>query len=148
MWERWNGDRMIGDPGMNSFNHYAYGAVGEWIYRYAAGVDATASDPGFHTILLRPIFDRRLGAVDFSYDSRYGTIHSAWTIIGNQIKWKITIPANTAARVLIPSSDKRSYSINGRPMATSPLVKHLVTEGPLRAYQLAAGSYTINVQAS
>jgi L-rhamnose-H+ transport protein len=61
MWERWNGDQMRSDPSMNSYNHYAYGAVADWIYRYAAGVDATPLDAGFHTIVLHPVFDARLG---------------------------------------------------------------------------------------
>ena len=61
MWERWNGDQMRNDPSMNSYNHYAYGAVADWIYRYAAGVDATPLDAGFHTIVLHPVFDARLG---------------------------------------------------------------------------------------
>ena len=55
------GDQMLGDPGMNSFNHYAYGAVGEWLYRYAAGIDEDARDPGFHHILFAPQFDATLG---------------------------------------------------------------------------------------
>ncbi len=76
MWERWNGDQMRGDPSMNSYNHYAYGAVAEWIYRYAAGVDTVASDPGFHTIYLHPNFDSRLGSLNFSYQSPYGQITS------------------------------------------------------------------------
>ena len=58
MWERWNGDQMRGDPSMNSYNHYAYGAVADWIYRYAGGVDTTPADAGFHTIQLHPNFDR------------------------------------------------------------------------------------------
>ena len=48
---------------MNSFNHYAYGAVADWIYRYAAGVDATPLDAGFHTVVLHPVFDARLGSL-------------------------------------------------------------------------------------
>src|SRR5262249_48181720 len=76
MWERWNGDK-VGDPTMNSYNHYAYGAVADWMYRYAAGVDTSDSDAGFHTILLHPVFDPRLGSVDFAYDSPYGAIRSA-----------------------------------------------------------------------
>ncbi len=46
---------------MNSYNHYAYGAVADWLYRYAAGVDATPLDAGFHTVVLHPVFDARLG---------------------------------------------------------------------------------------
>jgi alpha-L-rhamnosidase len=63
MWERWNGDQMKADPSMNSYNHYAYGAVADWIYRYAAGVDATPLDAGFHTVVLHPVFDARLGSI-------------------------------------------------------------------------------------
>jgi alpha-L-rhamnosidase len=94
-WERWNGDQMKSDPSMNSYNHYAYGAVADWIYRYAAGVDATPLDAGFHTVVLHPVFDKRLGPVDFTYPSSYGTIHSAWTVEGGMATWRITIPANT-----------------------------------------------------
>jgi alpha-L-rhamnosidase len=94
-WERWNGDQMKSDPSMNSYNHYAYGAVADWIYRYAAGVDATPMDAGFHTIVLHPQFSARLGSVDFTYPSSYGTIHSAWTVEGSTAMWHVTIPPNT-----------------------------------------------------
>ncbi len=93
-WERWNGDEMKKDPSMNSYNHYAYGAVADWIYRYAAGVDATPMDAGFHTVVLHPQFDKRLGSVDFTYPSSYGVIHSAWTVQGSKVLWSVTIPAN------------------------------------------------------
>jgi hypothetical protein len=69
MWERWNGDKMRDDPSMNSYNHYAYGAVADWIYRYAAGIDTTSADAGFHTIYLHPAFDKQLGSVEFNYSS-------------------------------------------------------------------------------
>ncbi|HEY3705731.1 MAG TPA: family 78 glycoside hydrolase catalytic domain [Terracidiphilus sp.] len=94
-WERWNGDEMKKDPSMNSYNHYAYGAVADWIYRYAAGVDASPLDAGFHTVVLHPQFDKRLGSVDFMYSSSYGPIHSAWTVEGTKVNWTVTIPANT-----------------------------------------------------
>ncbi|MDE3199291.1 MAG: family 78 glycoside hydrolase catalytic domain [Acidobacteriota bacterium] len=98
-WERWNGDQMKDDPSMNSYNHYAYGAVGDWMYRFAAGVDATPLDAGFHTVVLHPQFDARLGKVDFTYPSSYGVIKSAWTVTGNNAKWKVTIPANTTGTI-------------------------------------------------
>src|ERR1019366_6438806 len=94
MWERWNGDKMLAEPEMNSFNHYAYGAVADWIYRYAAGVDATPLDAGFHTVVLHPMFDAQLGSVDFSYPSAYGIIRSNWTVQGSTADWHLTIPAN------------------------------------------------------
>ena len=94
-WERWNGDEMKKDPSMNSYNHYAYGAVADWIYRYAGNIDATPLDAGFHTVVLHPAFDKRIGSVDFTYPSAYGPIHSTWTVQGSKAMWKITIPANT-----------------------------------------------------
>ena len=98
-WERWNGDQMKDDPSMNSYNHYAYGAVADWIYRYAAGIDATPLDAGFHTIVLHPQFSARLGSVDFTYKSAYGDIHSAWSVDGNTATWRLTIPANTTGQL-------------------------------------------------
>jgi len=79
-------------PSMNSYNHYAYGAVADWIYRYAAGIDALPSDAGFHTIYLHPNFDGRLGSLDFRYQSSYGEIRSAWSIKGADVSWLVTIP--------------------------------------------------------
>ena len=60
---------------MNSYNHYAYGAVAEWLYRYAAGIDESADDPGFHRIVLHPQFDATLGEAKATYDSSYGPDH-------------------------------------------------------------------------
>ena len=62
MWERWNGDKMLAQPEMNSFNHYGYGSVADWIYRYVGGVDATAMGAGFRTLVLHPAFDARMGS--------------------------------------------------------------------------------------
>src|SRR5207253_10700951 len=88
MWERWNGDQMRGDPSMNSYNHYAYGAVADWIYRYAAGIDTTVSDSGFHTIYFHPNFDAQLGSLELEYQSHFGPIRSAWSASGTQADWK------------------------------------------------------------
>ncbi len=54
MWERWNGDQVLGDPGRSSFHHYAYGAVAEWLYRYVAGIDSDPQQTGFHHLSLHP----------------------------------------------------------------------------------------------
>ena len=111
MWERWNGNQMMNDPEMNSFNHYAYGAVAAWIYRYVAGVDATPLDAGFHTVVLHPVFDRRLGNVDFTYASVYGQIRSHWTVRGSTAEWTVTIPANTQGHLyLTPEQLKRMHT--------------------------------------
>jgi alpha-L-rhamnosidase len=118
MWERWNGDKMLGDPGMNSFNHYAYGAVAAWMYSYAAGVDATSDDPGFHRIYLHPHFSRALGKMDFTYQSQYGPVHSAWTAPANgQVKWSVTIPANASGYLTLTADEAKNYKMDGHALA-------------------------------
>lgn len=146
MWERWNGDKMLGDPGMNSFNHYAYGSVAEWIYRYGAGVDTTAADAGFHTIVLHPNFDARLGSVDFSYESRYGMIHSAWTVTSNEAEWNLTIPANTTGRLSLTSEQARNYRMNGKALTEDPLVRMVGKHDKEDVYELPAGTYSFKVR--
>jgi alpha-L-rhamnosidase len=101
-WERWNGDH--GDPGMNSYSHYAFGAVGEWLYRYLAGIDEAPGSVGFGAIEIRPRWAAPFAAVRAVYRSPRGTIASAWRRLGNgAIEVTVTIPANTSGRVILPS---------------------------------------------
>jgi alpha-L-rhamnosidase len=145
MWERWNGDQMRGDPTMNSYNHYAYGAVADWIYRYAAGIDTVASDPGFHTIYLHPNFDRRLGSLDFSYDSSYGTIHSEWSVSGNKAIWNLTIPANSKGHLPLSAEQARAFTLDGQHLSESGRIHALQVNDARFEYEIPAGSYTFEV---
>lgn len=143
-WERWNGNQMLNDPAMNSFDHYAYGAVGAWIYRYAAGVDATPLDAGFHTVVLHPVFDAKLGSLSFTYDSAYGPIHSAWKVQGTTAEWHVTIPANTTAWLPMGAKQAAKYTIEEVPLAASKLVKAATRAGQ-SGFELPAGNYTFHV---
>jgi alpha-L-rhamnosidase len=145
MWERWNGDQMKDDPSMNSYNHYAYGAVADWIYRYAAGVDATPLDAGFHTVVLHPVFDQRLGSVKFDYDSVYGPIHSDWSVKGTTAVWHVTIPASTKGWLGLNASEAERYKLEGIPLTESKQAR-ATSSGQKSGFELAAGSYTILVQ--
>jgi alpha-L-rhamnosidase len=145
MWERWNGDQMRSDPSMNSYNHYAYGAVADWVYRYAAGVDTTADDPGFHTILLHPNFDRSLGHLEFSYDSGYGMIHSSWSFSGQTAIWKLTIPPNTKGRLPLSSGQLAGFNLDGVPLSENRKLRHLVKAGTMEAFEMPAGSYQFEI---
>jgi alpha-L-rhamnosidase len=144
MWERWNGDQMRDDPSMNSYNHYAYGAVADWIYRYAAGVDATPSDAGFQTIVLHPFFDLRLGHVAFDYASAYGPIHSDWTVTGASAEWHVTIPANTSGWLQVSANEAANYKLDGMPITQNASVIKGTQYGQ-SAFLLAPGSYTFEV---
>ena len=105
IWERWNSymlDTGMGPAGMNSFNHYAYGCVCEWIWETAAGIAADPADPGFRTIVMKPVPDRRLGSLDAVYTSPAGTIESHWKYDGDNWLWTFTVPEGAKARVTIP----------------------------------------------
>ena len=101
-WERWNGD--TGDPAMNSYNHYAFGSVMAWVYRYAAGIDTTLDSPGFKEIIIHPHLDASMTSARLEYESIYGKIVSDWkgTPTGPFVL-NLTIPANTAAKVFVPA---------------------------------------------
>ncbi len=122
---------------MNSYNHYAYGAVADWIYRYAAGIDATPLDAGFHTVVLHPVFDERLGHFAFDYDSPYGPIHSDWTVNGSAATWHVTIPANTTGWWPLSLKAAARYQRN-------PNVKCGSRDGQI-GLELTPGSYTFEV---
>lgn len=103
IWERWNGD--TGDPSMNSYNHYAFGAVVEWLYREMAGIDTDPSAPGFAKIVIHPHPDPRVGHVRVEYDSVRGKIVSAWTYGDGALTYNVTVPPNTTASLMLPGRD-------------------------------------------
>jgi alpha-L-rhamnosidase len=145
MWERWNGDQMRGDPSMNSYNHYAYGAVADWIYRYAAGIDATATDSGFHTVYLHPNFDARLRTLNFAYDSPYGEIKSSWLIEGKATTWTVTIPPNAQGELPLSADQSTWWTLGGKAVDKSDRLHLARTEASGPVYRLDAGTYAFHV---
>jgi alpha-L-rhamnosidase len=145
MWERWNGDQMRDDPSMNSYNHYAYGAVADWIYRYAAGVDATPLDAGFHTVLLRPHFDARLGHVSFDYASVFGPIDSEWTFDGATAEWKITLPANTTGWLPLSAAEAAKYKLEDSPLIGNSKATSNTRNGQ-SGFELESGTYNFVIE--
>ncbi len=114
IWERWDGwtkERGFQDPAMNSFNHYSLGSVGEWLYRYVAGIDLDPDEPdaaGYKHILLRPHPNRRIGWVKTTFASISGTIHFSWSWQDSQFQVEVNIPANTTARLWLPTTDPKT----------------------------------------
>ena len=113
IWERWNSymiEKGMGPKGMNSFNHYAYGCVCEWIWETVAGIASDPATPGFKHIIMKPIPDKRLGYVSAEYDSAAGLIKSAWKYEGDKWVWSFTIPEGTKATVTLPGeSESKVY---------------------------------------
>lgn len=105
IWERWNSymlDSGMGPQGMNSFNHYAYGCVCEWMWETMAGISADVTEPGFRRIVMKPVPDKRLGFVKAEYDSAAGKIKSHWRYEGDKWIWEFTVPQGAVASVTLP----------------------------------------------
>ena len=95
----------MGPNGMNSFNHYAYGVVCQWIWQTCAGIAADPAQPGFKHIVMRPVPDRRLGHLQATYLSAAGLIKSSWSYKGNKWVWTFTIPEGASAFVTLPGEE-------------------------------------------
>ena len=114
IWERWNSymvDKGMGPRGMNSFNHYAYGCVCQWIWESVAGIAADPAQPGFRHIIMKPVPDKRLGHVSAEYQSAAGLIKSSWKYNGDTWRWEFTIPEGATATVTLPGeTESKEYT--------------------------------------
>lgn len=105
VWERWDGIKPDGSfqtPNMNSFNHYAYGAIGSWLYEEAAGIQADENYPGYKHIIIKPQPDSSLSFVSAQYQTSYGIIRSSWKKEGRMFSLSVTIPSNSTATIYLP----------------------------------------------
>jgi alpha-L-rhamnosidase len=149
IWERWDGqktDSTFQDPGMNSFNHYAYGAIGDWMYRNSAGIDN--SKPGYKEILIHPYISKKLEFSKATFESSYGTIASGWERKADRIIIRVTIPVNTTAKILLPSDDLSRVTMTGLPKSASKSDYKMVLEtGVEKRVTLTVGSgeYTFEI---
>ncbi len=122
IWERWDGwtaEHGFQDPGMNSFNHYSLGSVGEWLYRYVAGIDTDPARPGYQHITIRPRPGGGLTGATAAYRSMRGEIESAWRVEDGAFRLRIVIPANTTATVYLPADDGAVVTESGQPIASA-----------------------------
>jgi alpha-L-rhamnosidase len=137
-WERWNGDS--GDPAMNSYNHYAFGSVIAWVYRYMAGIDTSLSSPGFKKIVIHPHLDPRVTFARGEYDSIYGKIITDWKgSAAAPFTLKVTIPANTTADIFLPAAGHTQVTESGR---TINAQRH----GDALLVSVGSGSYNFEVR--
>lgn len=110
VWEHWDGlkpDGSMWSADMNSFNHYAYGAVGEWLWRVAAGIEADEQAPGFEHVIIRPRPDRRIRWLEATYPSVRGDISVRWELtVANEVMLRVVIPAASRATVILPDASQ------------------------------------------
>ena len=114
MWEHWNSlkeDGSFWSTDMNSFNHYAYGAVFDWIFGVSSGIKPVATSPAYREVTITPHPDKRLGFADASIDTRYGTVRSYWYYKGDTVYYEFDVPNGVTAHITLPSG--KQYTLEG-----------------------------------
>ena len=150
IWERWDGwtaEKGFQDPGMNSFNHYSLGSVGEWMYAVVAGIDLDPEVPGYKRFVLRPRPGGGLTHARGELSSLYGPILSEWTIREGLLHWTIEVPPNTTATVYVPTSDAASVTESGRPAAQADGLTPLRGEAGAVVFEAGSGRYQLVARA-
>jgi alpha-L-rhamnosidase len=120
IWERWDGQKPDGtfqNVGMNSFNHYAYGAIGEWLYTYVAGIQIDNENPGYKHFFLAPHPGGGLTNANATFESIHGEIKSAWKIDDGNMVYEVNVPANTTASVTLPTANLGNVLVNNLALA-------------------------------
>lgn len=141
IWERWDGIKADGtfqDMHMNSFNHYAYGAIGEWMYRVIAGIDIDPAQPGYKHVLIQPHPGGGLTSAKASVHGMYGKVASSWEVKDGKMTMSVVVPANTTATVQLPGARLEVVMESGKALASDTGISN-VRQGD-RAVVVDAGS--------
>jgi len=147
IWERWDGyvkGRGFQNPGMNSLNHWAFGAVGEWLYSWALGLQLDDTAPGWKHFTVRPQPGGGLDWVRGSYRSIRGEITVGWRLSGEELALSVTIPANTTATLWVPTSDPSSVREGGQPLTEVEGISNITEQPGALVLEVGAGRYDFN----
>ena len=158
IWERWNSYTKAsgyGPVSMNSFNHYAYGIIAEWMYRHMAGIAPDEAQPGFKHFFLQPYPDtratlrysqQRITSVDADFASDYGSIKAEWECDGSkEMTYRVTIPANTSATLRLPVGEGLYVYESGEVAEDAEGVTYTGTADGYATYEVGSGSYLFRV---
>ena len=141
IWERWDGwteDKGFQTPDMNSFNHYAFGSVGRWLFNTVAGIDTDG--PGYKQIVIHPR-PGGMTSAKASYESIHGRIVSDWRLKDGTFTLNVTIPPNTTATVYVPAGSAESVTESGRPAASAEGVSFLRMDAGEAVWAVGSGNY-------
>jgi alpha-L-rhamnosidase len=144
IWERWDGqkpDSTFQTPGMNSFNHYAYGAIGDWMYRVMAGLDTHEDGVGYRHSRIKPHMGGGITNASASLDTYYGKLSCAWKLDADKLTMDIEIPANTTATVYVPAIEAAGVLESGKAISA---VKEITLAGLEEGYvvlKVGSGKY-------
>ncbi|MBV9987114.1 MAG: family 78 glycoside hydrolase catalytic domain [Chitinophagaceae bacterium] len=140
IWERWDGIKPDGSfqvPSMNSYNHYSYGAIGDWMYRVMVGLDTYEDGPGYKHIRIQPHIGGGFTSASATLQTYYGALSSSWKVEDNRILVEISIPSNTSATIYLPAKSKDSITESGRALETDKTFK----EGEYIVFSKGSGDY-------
>jgi alpha-L-rhamnosidase len=144
VWERWDGqkaDSTFEDPSMNSFNHYAYGAVGNWMYRVVAGLNGDPAQPGYKHIIVRPQPGGGFTYATASLVTPYGVAASGWRIDRDRLRVTARVPANTRATVYLPGARLEHVREGGSALTSAPGVTRATQSGDTVVVEVGSGNY-------
>jgi alpha-L-rhamnosidase len=144
IWERWDGwakGRGFQNPGMNSFNHYAIGAVGEWMWRVIAGINPDETGPGYRRVVIRPIPGGGLTWARASYASMRGPIAVAWAVDERGMSLDVSLPPGVAATVHVPAAADATVSESGLPLEQAPGVTAAARDAESARVEVGSGAY-------
>ena len=145
MWERWNSytiENGFGPVDMNSFNHYAYGAIGEWMYSHAIGIQRDEDRPAYKHIILQPKVGGEMSFAKGSFESPYGVITSGWEKTAKGYVYRVTVPANTTASLTLQAPSVSAVKVLKGSEGVGPFRS---LEGRVMA-ELRSGSYEFEVR--
>jgi len=144
IWERWDGiksDSTFQDAGMNSFNHYAYGAIGEWLYRVVAGLEVDPAEPGYKHVLVQPQPGGGFTHARAALNTMYGEVASAWEFAEGQFSLDVTVPPNTHATVRLPYATLAGVTESGQALDAADGITNAVQDGEAVVVEVGSGSY-------
>jgi alpha-L-rhamnosidase len=144
IWERWDGikpDGSFQDKSMNSFNHYAYGAVGEWMYQVIGGIEIDSEAPGYKHVLIHPHVGGGLTHAVTSHAGPYGTVRSAWHLDGDRFSLRVGIPPNSTATIQLPNAGLTDVTEGDVPLSRAVGVTRSRQVGRNVLADLGSGQY-------
>ncbi|WP_296615424.1 alpha-L-rhamnosidase [Sphingomonas sp.] len=147
IWERWDGikpDGSFGKVHMNSFNHYAYGAVGDWMYRTIGGLAVDPAQPGFKRFLAAPRPGGDLSSAELRYAGPYGQIELKWRADEGRMTVALLVPPNSVAGLRLPGAAGALVEEGGRPIGETGLAGRAEEVGGDLAFELEAGRYAFS----
>ena len=140
-------DGSFQDVSMNSFNHYAYGAIGDWLYRYVAGIRLDSQAPGYKHFFLQPHVGGGLTTASAELKTLYGTIQSEWRMENGKLIYSCLVPANTSATVSFDNTVAKDIVLNDQPLLKNKSIRSYEDNRQVKI-EIGSGHYVFALPAN